>query len=912
MTNKTYRLAEKLLASLAMFSFLWFTACNKNDDPKPPVEIQFTNEMKVVGEAAGPQTISLTLSKAASKNGSVKLTASPAHASTWANFPSTLEITEGNTAVQFTLTPVNNAVLDDARAITFTLSEPTSGFKLGAQTTMTVNITDDEAPAQANFSVNSTSTAEDNDEGVEVVLNISAPAPGTGNLTVNFSSDNAVYTTHFTTVPAATGNAVLVPFSAGQTSVSFKVIPVDNGDVNANRVITFTLAESSSNAVTVGTILTAHAFTITDNETPSVITFASASSSVSEGDAEGIDISLALDPQTVGTGDITITIASDNAEYGTHYTTNPAATAGALTVPVGSGATTVSFKIIPADNNDIEANRVVNFTLGAATGIVVAGVVNNTHQVTITEDDVITTIADVRAMYTGSNVNINSSLRIQGVVTSINDNVNANNIWVQDATGGIVVRFVNPNNNLIARGDEIIVQLNGGQLTEFSGLRQVQNVANANASKVDDGVLPVPEVITISQFLSGTYEGRLVRLNNVGFVDADGVNTMGGTRVISDGVNSTNVRTENQATLASFRNEIIPYGIGTITGLAGENGGAVQIIPQVFADDVFASNPAGTLNVTQSLVDFGSVDNGNESTSQSYTVQGSALVADVVITASSGFKVSTDDATFSSSVTIPAANANSLNTIYVRFVPTTGVNQAVEGFISHKVLGAAPEKFDVSGTESGNAASTLLLSENFDYLLGTFLTDNGWTAHSGANTAPISVVSPGLEFSEYIGSGIGLAAGVNNNGEDIHRTFTTQTDGVVYASFLINTQSTNSAGYFLHFGPASIGTTFFSRVWVNATGTGVGIGASAPTSYVTITSETTTLLVLKYDFATKVSSLYVFNSLPTSEPAEADATFTETANLTNLGSIALRQYNASQKIVVDGIRVALNWNDLFN
>jgi hypothetical protein len=41
----------------------------------------------------------------------------------------------------------------------------------------------------------------------------------------------------------------------------------------------------------------------------------------------------------------------------------------------------------------------------------------------------------------------------------------------------------------------------------------------------------------------------------------------------------------------------------------------------------------------------------------------------------------------------------------------------------------------------------------------------------------------------------------------------------------------------------------------------------------------------------------------------ADFTFTETASFTNVGTIALRQYSATQRIIVDGIRIATNWAD---
>jgi len=207
---------------------------------------------------------------------------------------------------------------------------------------------------------------------------------------------------------------------------------------------------------------------------------------------------------------------------------------------------------------------------------------------------------------------------------------------------------------------------------------------------------------------------------------------------------------------------------------------------------------------------------------------------------------------------------------------------------------------------SSTKSTAQLLVENFDYTVGSALTANGWTAHSGGGTSPILVTS-GLSFSGYAGNNIGGAANVSNNGEDLNRTFTEQSSGNIYISFIIKTEASNSAGYFFNLGQSTIGTTFYSRVWVNGTGDGIGLtsGSTAPSSYSTITAGTPTLLVLKHDFTANTSELFILNSFSATEPSSATISISET--FTKVGSIALRQYNASQKIVVDGIRVGTTW-----
>lgn len=202
-----------------------------------------------------------------------------------------------------------------------------------------------------------------------------------------------------------------------------------------------------------------------------------------------------------------------------------------------------------------------------------------------------------------------------------------------------------------------------------------------------------------------------------------------------------------------------------------------------------------------------------------------------------------------------------------------------------------------------------LLVENFVYSPGTALTSVGWTAHSGAGTNPV-LVGAGLNFEGYSGSAIGGAAYVVNTGEDVHRTFQEVTTGSVYVAFMLRTEASNSAGYFFHLGQLNIGTTYITRVYVNATGDGIALGgATAPTTYFTITPNTTYLVVVKHTLSSKISNMYVFTSMPTTEPTQPSSTFTETLTYSNVGSVALRQYNAAQRAVVDGIRVATNWND---
>ncbi len=213
-----------------------------------------------------------------------------------------------------------------------------------------------------------------------------------------------------------------------------------------------------------------------------------------------------------------------------------------------------------------------------------------------------------------------------------------------------------------------------------------------------------------------------------------------------------------------------------------------------------------------------------------------------------------------------------------------------------------------------------LLIENFDYTDGSLLTSNGWVAHSGSGTQPVDVIVPGLTFTGYPLSGIGGAARVDNTGEDVHKTFPSQSAGTIYVAFMVKVDAM-AAGYFLHLGQTIISTTFFGRVSI-AAGTGsnykFGLAKSTETA-VNTTSEysigTTYLAVLKYDIKDGSSNdevaLFIFDgTIPTTEPATATIPVIAVSSTDySPGSIAMRQYSSSQNIIVDGIRIGKTWDE---
>ena len=229
-------------------------------------------------------------------------------------------------------------------------------------------------------------------------------------------------------------------------------------------------------------------------------------------------------------------------------------------------------------------------------------------------------------------------------------------------------------------------------------------------------------------------------------------------------------------------------------------------------------------------------------------------------------------------------------------------------------------------TANTTTSSPVLLEENFNYVAGTYLHDNGWTAHSGAGTNPPIVGTPGLTYTSYP-SISGNCGETVNNGEDVHRTFINQTTGSVYVSFLINvTSATETGDYVFHLGPNPIGTDFKAKFFVGRDATNnvrfgltksANVGTAVDWTGYNYAYDTTYLVVLKYTIVEgAINDIVVGWINPVFSGAEPTPMLSAIVTETDIGSagvaaVAIRQSNAALTAKFDGIRVATSWENLF-
>ncbi len=187
-------------------------------------------------------------------------------------------------------------------------------------------------------------------------------------------------------------------------------------------------------------------------------------------------------------------------------------------------------------------------------------------------------ISSVRGLYSGTTIQVNNNVFIRGVVTSdrTTSNLNGRNLFIQDATAGICVRFAA--NHTFNLGDSLEINIAGQSLGEFSGLLQLgtstPNVPVANATILATGKSVTPAVVTVSQILSNmagtdSWESSLLRIDNA---TISGGSIYSGSIQINDGSGTMTLYTASGAT---FAGSSVPTGTVSITGILTDYNGTV-------------------------------------------------------------------------------------------------------------------------------------------------------------------------------------------------------------------------------------------------------------------------------------------------------------------------------------------------
>ncbi|WP_026462570.1 Ig-like domain-containing protein [Adhaeribacter aquaticus] len=179
------------------------------------------------------------------------------------------------------------------------------------------------------------------------------------------------------------GNIYNVTVPAGATTATLPLIIKDDNLVELDETLTFTI----SNATSSFGYSSAETFilTIQDNDA-SVVSFSAPSVTKNE-DAGTYEVQLVLDQAPVTDQILTITAAnSSTAQYGSDFTTMPAANAGNITLTIPAGATTAILVLQILDDNQVEPTEQLVLSLNSGNSKLAIGEVN-TFKATITDND---------------------------------------------------------------------------------------------------------------------------------------------------------------------------------------------------------------------------------------------------------------------------------------------------------------------------------------------------------------------------------------------------------------------------------------------------------------------------------------------------------------------------------------------
>ncbi|MGB3546165.1 MAG: DUF5689 domain-containing protein, partial [Saprospiraceae bacterium] len=143
-------------------------------------------------------------------------------------------------------------------------------------------------------------------------------------------------------------------------------------------------------------------------------------------------------------------------------------------------------------------------------------------------------VGAVRDLFNGVATTAPANRFIRGVVISdaASGNITGRNLVLQDGERGIVVRFSDVHE--FALNEDIRIDIGGLEISEFSGLLQINNVPNANATSFGVAAPVTPREITLNELIDNgeEWESTLVKVNGA---TLSGSSTYNGSINVTDG-----------------------------------------------------------------------------------------------------------------------------------------------------------------------------------------------------------------------------------------------------------------------------------------------------------------------------------------------------------------------------------------
>lgn len=218
-------------------------------------------------------------------------------------------------------------------------------------------------------------------------------------------------------------------------------------------------------------------------------------------------------------------------------------------------------------------------------------------------------------------------------------------------------------------------------------------------------------------------------------------------------VPSTSVNVTGLSNSTAYNFLVVPYTWD------GVNSATYNYLTTTAPTASATTNAGPVISITSSMTSFGNIVTATNSSEQTYSVSGSNLIADISLSAPSGFQISLTTATgFGNGLTLTQSGGTvNATTIYVRYSPSSATG-AASGNISHTSSSATTQNVAVSGN-SISSEPTTSSSVSFGTVTTTSIVVN-FTGGNGSNRIVVAKSGSSVSFSPTDAT---PATGVNAN-----------------------------------------------------------------------------------------------------------------------------------------------------
>jgi len=351
----------------------------ENDAPPAAGSLQFSGANYSVAENSTSVLITVVRTGGSAGTVGVNYVTSDATATAGSDYTATagdLTFGEGITSRSFSVTILDDLAYEGSESFGLTLSGASGGAALGAPSTATVTITENDPVPTAGslqFSGAGYSVAED---GGPALITVTRTGGTFGAVSVSYSSGAGTATSGSDYTPVSGS----LSFADGETSQSFDVAILDDPDYEGDETLSLTLS-SPMNGATLGAPSSA-TVTIMDNESPpsaGSLQFSGSGYSAQE-NATSVRVTVSRSGGSLGEVSVEYATVDGSASSGSDYQS----TSGTLTL--ANGEVSASADINLMDDSVVEGNETFAVELMAPTGGAVLGS-PSTATVTILEND---------------------------------------------------------------------------------------------------------------------------------------------------------------------------------------------------------------------------------------------------------------------------------------------------------------------------------------------------------------------------------------------------------------------------------------------------------------------------------------------------------------------------------------------